>query len=110
MMKAACILPRSLVVLALAGAALASAPGARAALFEDDEARRAILELRQRFEAQRIAAERQVGQSDEQRKLAEDSNAQLRRSLLDLQNQIEALRSELARMGQVVKSASVKMD
>lgn len=60
--------------------------GAHAALFEDDEARRAILELRQRADAQRQDFDK-----------ASEDNAQLRRSLLDLQNQIEALRAELQR-------------
>lgn len=62
---------------------------ANAALFEDDDARRAILDLRQKFEtAQRRTAE-------DIRKGA-DENVQLRRSLLDLSNQIESLRSEMA--------------
>ena len=78
---------KPLIALALAAGSLLAAPGAGAALFEDDEARRAILEVRQRLEAQRLAGERQA-----------EENAQLRRSLLDLQGQIEALRGELARM------------
>jgi tol-pal system protein YbgF len=65
--------------------------GARAALFEDDEARRAILDLRQRVETIR-----QQGADANTR--SGDENAQLRRSLLDLQNQIEQMRGELARM------------
>jgi len=69
---------------ALAAALLCASLGAQAALFEDDEARRAILDLRQRVETIRT-------QSAEE-------NAQLRRSLLDLQNQIEQMRGELARM------------
>jgi tol-pal system protein YbgF len=60
---------------------------AQAALFDDDEARRAILDLRQKFEASQI----------ELRKTSDD-NLQLRRSLLDLSNQIEALRSDLAKL------------
>jgi tol-pal system protein YbgF len=64
---------------------------ASAALFEDDEARRAILDLRQRVEAQRLIAERQL---QDQRQDAE----QLRRSLLELQTQIESLRGEIARL------------
>jgi len=64
---------------------------AQAALFSDDEARTAILELRQRQETQR-----QTHDAAE-RRLMEENN-QLRRSLLDLQNQIEGLRAELARM------------
>jgi tol-pal system protein YbgF len=75
----------------IACAALALPLAGHAALFEDDEARKAILELRQRVEAQRQ-------QFDQELKRANDENGQLRRSLLDLQNQIETLRGELARM------------
>lgn len=76
--------------LALAlGAALASAPAH--ALFEDDEARRAILDLRTKVEEQRVAGERQ------QAALAEQI-ATLRRSVLELNGTIEALRTELARL------------
>lgn len=64
-----------------------------AGLLEDDEARKAILDLRQRVEALRVNAEGQTGEV--QRKAAEDANA-LRRSLVDLQNQIEAQRAEVA--------------
>lgn len=64
---------------------------ANAALFEDDEARRAILEMRQRLDGS------QQRLTEELRKAGEE-NAQLRRSLLDLSTQIEALRGELARM------------
>ena len=77
-----------------AGAAalcLLGALPASAALFEDDEARRAILELRQRVEAQRLAGERDA---EAQRQ----EISQLRRSLLELQTQIETLRGEIARM------------
>jgi tol-pal system protein YbgF len=78
-----------LLPLALAAAALAAPLAGRAALFEDDEARRAILELRQKIDAQRAASDRQ-GED------ARNESAQLRRSLLELQNQIETLRGELA--------------
>jgi tol-pal system protein YbgF len=81
---------RSLLAAAIAAATLYTAT-AQAALFEDDEARRAILDLRARVEQQR-----QSLAQDLQR--ANDENGTLRRSLLDLQNQIEALRSELARL------------
>lgn len=75
------------VVVALAACVLAL--NASAALFEDDEARRAILDLRQKVDIsqQRLA---------EDVRKAGDENAQLRRSLLDLSNQIETLRSEMA--------------
>jgi tol-pal system protein YbgF len=69
---------------ALAAALLCASLGAQAALFEDDEARRAILDLRQRVETMR-------------QQNADDS-AQLRRSILDLQNQIEQMRGDLQRM------------
>ncbi len=75
----------------LAVLCLAASPVASAALFEDDEARRAILELRQRVDQQRQAM------GDELRRATEE-NAALRRSLLDLQAQIEALRGEIARL------------
>ena len=63
--------------------------GAQAALFDDDEARRAILDLRQKVDAA------QQRNADELRKANEDT-AQLRRSLLELSNQIEALRNDTA--------------
>lgn len=64
---------------------------AHAGLLDDDEARRAILDLRQKVDAsqQRMA---------DDLKRNTDDNAQLRRSVLDLSNQIEALRNELATM------------
>lgn len=64
---------------------------AQAALFDDDEARKAILELRQKVDAQ------QQRNLEELRKANED-NAQLKRSILDLSNQIESLRAELAKL------------
>jgi tol-pal system protein YbgF len=80
--------------IALAALCIAASSVASAALFEDDEARRAILELRQRVEAQRLTIERQ---SDDLRRATEE-NGQVRRSLLDLQTQIEAVRAEVARL------------
>ena len=73
---------------ALAAALLCVSVGSQAALFEDDEARRAILDLRQRVEAMRQQTDQRLT----------DENGQLRRSLLDLQNQIEQMRGDLARM------------
>ncbi len=73
----------------------------QAALFEDTEARTAILEARKRIEANRIATDaaiqRLVESHNELLRQSTDENMQLRRSLLDLQNQIESLRTELAR-------------
>jgi tol-pal system protein YbgF len=80
-----------LAALALAAwAALAAAP-AQAGLFEDDEARKAILDLRGKVDDQRNQLAAAVKQLTEQVQ-------QLQRSLLDLNNQNEQLRGELARM------------
>lgn len=91
----------------LAGLALAAAlygPAAQAQLFSDDEARKAVLELRGRF-AQAEEAEKarfaqvQAAQAQLQAAQAQlgEELAALRRSLLELNNQIESLRGELAR-------------
>ncbi|NCW40525.1 MAG: tol-pal system protein YbgF [Betaproteobacteria bacterium] len=67
---------------------------AGAALFEDEEARRAILDIRQRLDSQRAPTE---SLNREVKTLTED-NQQLRRALLDLQAQIETLRSEQSQL------------
>lgn len=64
---------------------------AGAGLFDDEEARKAILDLRQRVDAVRLESEQGVSRA------SEDSTL-LRRSLLELQNQIETLRSEMAKL------------
>ena len=106
---------------------------ANAALFGDDEARRAILDLRQKVDAQqqrnieelkkvseefkkvseelkkfseesKKASEESKKASDESKKAsdefkkASDENAQLRRGILDLSNQIEVLRADIAKL------------
>lgn len=68
------------------------------ALFDDDEARKAIIELRQRVEINRQAAEAATAGSNRTAQEALDGQATTRRSLLDLANQIEQLRAELARL------------
>ena len=81
------------LALALALAGVLSTP-ARAALFEDDEARRAIIELRQRIDTLQQSNQRA---GDDLRRSGEDTS-QMRRSLLDLQSQIESLHVELAKL------------
>lgn len=83
-------------VLALGAALLLALSPARAALFEDDEARKAILDLRQKVEANRVQAQSATEKLLEESRRASDENVLLRKSLLDLQSQIEQLRSELA--------------
>jgi tol-pal system protein YbgF len=77
---------------------------ANAALFGDDEARRAILDLRQRLEQAQVANKALVDQSAQQQnqqlqQITQQHNqtsAQLRSALLDLQTQIDKLRADLA--------------
>jgi tol-pal system protein YbgF len=83
---------------ALAGLCLYAPLAANAALFDDDEARRAILELRQKVEANRLAGEGADRRLIDELQRSTEENVQTRRSLLDLQNQIESLRAEVARM------------
>lgn len=64
---------------------------ASAGLFDDEEARRAILDLRQRVDAVRLESEQGASRASE-------DSASLRRSLLELQNQIETLRAEVAKL------------
>jgi len=76
-MKTPRMFSRTLLALAL-GLSLSCAT--YAALFEDDEARRAILDLRQKVDKQN------------------ESMQQLQRAMLEQQNQFEAMRSELANL------------
>ena len=70
-----------------------------AALFGDDEARRAILDLRQKLEAtqQRLETTQQRLEATQQSvKSQSEETVPFKRALLDLQNQIESLKSEQA--------------
>lgn len=71
------------------------APVAHAGLFDDDEARKAILDLRQRQE--QGDAKLRAAMAENQAQLLEQIG-QLRRSLLDLNNQLEVMRAEMARL------------
>lgn len=80
-----------------------SAPLAHAGLFDDDEARRAILDLRQKLEQGNEA--QRVRQAELNTQLVEQIG-QLRSGLLDLSNQLELMRSDNARLrGQVEQLA-----
>lgn len=71
---------------------------ANAAFFEDEEARKAILDLRQRVEVVRQGVEALRLESEQGTSRADEDSALLRRSLLELQNQIETLRAEMAKL------------
>jgi tol-pal system protein YbgF len=76
-------------------AALAAALPAHAGLFDDDEARRAILELRQKLEQSNEQA--RARQAEQMSQFATQLD-QLKRSILDLNGVIEAQRGDNARL------------
>ena len=83
--------------LCLAACATLAVPAAHAGLFDDEEARRAILDLRQRVDAARAAGDATALKLTEELRRSNEENAQLRRSLLELQTQIDNVRSDLAK-------------
>jgi tol-pal system protein YbgF len=76
---------------AVGGVVLATAAGASAQMFPDNEARRAIVELRERLARSEEQLNAQIAAQNQ-------ALEPLRRSLLDLNAQIESLRGELARL------------
>ncbi len=72
------------LVAALTCSALASALPAQAGVFDDEEARRAILDVRDKFNAFQATAAQRIEQNS--------------RVQQDLQNQVEQLKSEVARL------------
>lgn len=69
---------------------------AQAGLFDDDEARKAILDLRTRLTAQEDLTKARLAELGSANAQLLEQLAALRRSLLELNNQLEALRSEQA--------------
>jgi tol-pal system protein YbgF len=82
--------PAALLVLAMGSA--------RAGLFDDEEARKAIIDLRSRITAQDEANKARVAELAGANAQLLEQIAALRRSLLDLNNQLEATRAELAKL------------
>lgn len=81
-------------VLALA----AAASPAHAQLFGDDEARKAIIDLRERVEVQRRQNDARLDKLGQDLvRMHEEAGAPTRRALLDLSNQLEALRQDVSR-------------
>ena len=79
---------------------VAAAPGdvagcAHAGIFDDDEARRAILDLREKLEQSND--QQRARQAEQMAALTEQVN-QLRRALLDVNNQIEQIRGDNAKL------------
>lgn len=80
----------------VAGAVALLAAGPAAALFDDNEARKAILDLRAVVKANDDAAKARAAEAASANAALLEQIAALRRSLLDLNNQLEAMRSEQA--------------
>ena len=68
---------------------------ARAALFDDDEARKAIIDLREQVKQSDAAQNAKIDQINAQ---LSDQLGPLRRSLLDLNSQIEQLQGQIAKL------------
>lgn len=93
------MLVRSVLTRSMAAACLALAAGSvSAGMFDDDEARRAILDLRQRVDAIKLEKADTDRKISEEAQRASEEAAQLRRSILDLQNQLEASRADMAKL------------
>jgi len=81
-----------------AAVCLLAAGSPRAGIFDDDEARKAIIDLRQRITAADDASKaRSAEQAAALAQLTEQITA-LRRSLLDLNNQLEGMRGDVAKL------------
>ena len=93
-----CTGTRTIAPLAMAVVLALGAAPVHAGLFDDDEARKAIIDLRERI---RQGDDESKARQDElvraNAKLAEQVDV-LRRSLLDLNNQLEAIRGDMARL------------
>jgi tol-pal system protein YbgF len=85
---------RWLAAWCLAATTLA-APLAHAGIFDDDEARRAILDLRQKLEQ---SNEQQRALQAQQMAALTEQVTQLKRGLLDINNQLEQMRADNARL------------
>ena len=88
-MKSVRLTALNIIKVCLFALVFAATSGASAGLFEDDDARKAILELRQRVEANRL-------ETEQARKVSSEEVASYARSLMDLQRQIELLRTDLS--------------
>jgi tol-pal system protein YbgF len=99
---------RARSLLAAGLVAIAAAAPAHAGLFDDDEARRAILELRKQLEQ---SNEQARARQNEQMTQMSAQIDQLKRSLLDLNGTIDAQRADNAKLrGQIEELARVVAD
>lgn len=73
-------------------------PAAQAGLFDDEEARKAILDLRARIQANDESAKKAAADLGVVNAQLVEQVTAMRRSLLELNNQLEALRGEVAKL------------
>jgi tol-pal system protein YbgF len=90
---------RALLGAGLLAGLVATAMPVHAQLFTDDEARRAILDLRSRVEQM----QRETNKRLDEMQARIDRNEQTSRGQLDLQNQIQAMRQEIASLRGVLE-------
>jgi tol-pal system protein YbgF len=90
-------------LLVLAAALAGPWAGARAGLFDDEEARKAILDLRERITQSEQAQQAQQRALQEQNARQAEQLATLRRSVLDLNTQLELMRGDF-------EAASIAME
>lgn len=91
-------MPSRILAPALLAAGLLLGGTAQAGLFDDEEARKAIVDLRERItKGDEQAKQRQAEAAAANAALVEQLTA-LRRSLLDLNNQLEAMRGDVAKL------------
>ena len=83
---------------AVAGALFLGVPLAHAGLFDDDEARKAILDLRERIAQVDAQAKQNQAEAKATNAQLGEQVASMRRSLLELNSQIELMRAEMARL------------
>jgi tol-pal system protein YbgF len=89
---------RVAALLLLAAAAVLATGPARAGLFDDEEARRAILDLRSRIQATDDAGKARNAELAQTSAQLLEQMQQLRRSLLDLNTQLQAQRDDNAKL------------
>ena len=77
---------------------LATAVGAQAGLFDDEEARKAILDLRGKISALEEGGKARNAELVAANTQLTEQLTALRRSLLDLNNQLEAMRADIAKL------------
>lgn len=84
--------------LAMAACLVLCLPAAQAGLFDDEEARKAILDLRARIQSNDEAARKSLSDLTASNTQLVQQVASLQRSLLELNNQLELLRGEVAKL------------